>query len=144
MPARERAGCTPRGEREWSARDDGLAARRHVACGRAPAGDRKGRGTLRPRVLSRTPEATNGNEGPSPGPWLAPFVRHGFRNSKTPTAPKFRRCAKVPAARENHCTSRRGSHSVVVVYHIPQTIDQPYCDENCSMNGLWKFPTHRP
>ena len=98
-PLRRRPGDQP-GARQAEAdqRGNGFSARRHVASERAPAWDRKGRGTLRPRVLSRTAEATNGNEGPSPGPWLEPFVRHGFRRSKAPTAPK------VPAGRGNHCT----------------------------------------
>ncbi len=35
--------------------------------------------------------------------------------------PRFRPVGK------NHCTSRRGAHGAVV-YHIPETIDQPCCD----------------
>ncbi len=37
--------------------------------------------------------------------------------------PRFRPVGKI------HCTSRRGAQSVVV-YHIPETIDQPCCDQN--------------
>ncbi len=79
--------------------------------------------------------ATNGNKGPSTGPWLEPFARHGFHCSKVSTAPRFRRVGKTagrgkPPVGENHCTRRQGSLSVIVVYHIPETIDQPYCDQN--------------